>query len=255
MVEDSEKMWMTLLNRNGICEIDKAMGCARICKTFAEEALDKEWLYCCVEKVGNQLIFSPGTAGNIAIYDLETDLISYIPLKYKEYNYRENQDGAKFWNIFRHHTNVYLLGYSYPAIVKVDMKSKKVTYITDWVKLVEENIEIGDDNGYFGDGYVIVDDLALVSVGCMNAVLTINLKTDCTTLRILNVPMKGIGGIASEDGENIWMVGKGNITNRVCRWNMQTGRIDEYLLPDEDEHIVDPFFAPVCIGSKVFLWC
>lgn len=250
--EDEEKIWMALLNRNGICEIDKKTKTARICKIFDEEPLDGELLYSHVEKADQKLIFSPCKAKKIAIYNLEDDFMTYIPLEKVEYRCKQNQGDIKFWNIFRNHSHVYLVGYSYPAIVKICMDSMEVTYITDWVEEIETYMEDDDNGGYFADGCVCVGDKALLSVSCTNAVLELNLKTESTRLVKLDVPMEGIGGISSADGENIWIVGKKGKTNKACCWNMRTDKIREYSFSDEDEDIFDPFFAPVCTVSKVY---
>lgn len=252
MVEDDKKIWMVLLNRNGICEIDKEKRRARICKIFEEESLAEECLYCHVQKVEDRLIFSPARAKKIAVYDLIQDSIIYIPLKKMNRGCKQNQENPKFWNIIRHGTNVYLLGYSYPAIVKINMDSMETTYITDWVDEIDKNIKSGNNNGYFGDGYVMIDNLVFIPVGCVNAVLELNLDTDDVKLRILDISVNGIGGLSSADGKNLWIVGKCSKTDRAYCWNRQTENITEYFLSDEEENKFDSFYAPVCTASKVF---
>ena len=252
MVEEDGKIWMVLLNRNGICEIDKATRKARICKVFEDEPLERETLYCHVEKVEHYLIFSPSEAEKIAIYDLNQNSMNYIQIKKLDRHYKQSQNEAKFWNIIRDHSDVYLLGYSYPAIVKINLETMKVTYITEWVKEVEEYIEDGDSRGYFGDGYVIIDDSVLIPLGCMNAILELNLRKCLTRLKKINVSMKGIGGLSSADGENIWLVGKSSRTNLVACWNVKTDRVKEYEVPDMEENILDPFYAPICAQKKIF---
>lgn len=253
IVEDDKKIWMALSNRNGICEIDKETHSARICKVFEEESLEGEVLYCHVEKVGNYLIFSPGMASKIAVYDLECDKVSYIPLRSIEFHCKQVQDDSKFWNIFHNNSDVYLLGYTYPAIIKINTESMDVTYITDWVKEVEKNIGDGELSGYFGDGHAVINNIAMIPLGCMNGVLELNLENDQTKLRKLDISMKGIGGLSSANGEHIWMVGKGSITNRVACWNIVKNSIKELEVPDMEEDVYDPFYAPICTSSKIFL--
>ncbi len=252
MVEDDKKIWMALANRNGICEIDKATHHARICKIFEEEPLDGELLYCHVEKVDNYLIFSPGMAKKIAVYDLIRDEITYIPLRKIDFHCKQVQNDSKFWNILCRNYNVYLLGYTYPAIIKINMLSMDVTYITEWVQEVEESISDGEISGYFGDGYIVINNTALLPLGCMNAVLELDFENDRTKLRKLDISMKGIGGLSSADGEHIWMVGKGSGTDRVACWNIWEDTIKELKVPDVEEDGFDPFYAPVCTSSKIF---
>lgn len=252
MVEEDGKIWFALLNRNGICEVDKVTKKARICKVFEDQPLEKEVLYCHVKKVDHYLVFSPSVSEKIAIYDLDQDYLSYIPIKKLDRHYKQSQDEARFWNIIRYHSDVYLLGYSYPAIVKINIETMKVTYITDWVKEVENYIEDGDSRGYFGDGYIIIGDSVLIPLGCMNAVVELNLNACRTKIRRINTSMKGIGGLSSIDNENIWLVGRGSGVNKVACWNIKTDRIKEYKVPDLEEGIFDPFYAPICTRKKVF---
>ena len=248
MAEGNGKVWMALLHRNGICEIDIKTREAKLCKIFEEEPLDGEFLYCYVEKIGERLIFSPGLAEKIAIYDLRTETMMYIPLKNAD-KYRE----LKFWNIIRYQSDVYFLAYTYPAIIKLNMESMEIEYITDWLNEIIEDIPVDAYNGYFSDGHVMYDDQVLIPVNCMRAVLELNLKTARTKIRKLEVSMRGIGGLSSRDGENIWLVGRGGKANWVSCWNRKTGDIKEIFLKEIGEDMINPFFAPVCTESKVYL--
>lgn len=253
IVEEDGKIWMALLDRNGICEVDAETHQAKIIHIFEDEPITKQLLYNYVEKVDNNLVFAPAMAKKIAVYNLENNSLIYIPLKETSGKFKQIQEEVKFWNIIRYKQNVYLLGYSYPAIVKINIRQMEIVYITDWVEEVEKNIEEGDYCGYFSDGHVISGELALIPVGCMNAVLELNLKTDCTKLKRLDVSMKGIGGLSSVDKEHIWLVGKGEKTNQLVCWNWITDEINDLFLMDEDENMFDPFYAPVCTSSKIFL--
>lgn len=252
MVEEDGKIWMALLNRNGICEVDKAARRARILKVFNGESPAQEYLYGKMEKAGDNLVFAPWDAESIAVYNLKSDIITYIPLRERIQKLKESPTEAKFWNTMRFRSIVYLLGYSYPAIIKIDTETLSVEYITNWVEEVEGNIDEGDNCGYFGDGYVVINDLALFPIGCMKAVLELNLKTAETKLRKLAVSAKGIGGIGSADRENIWLVGRGDHTNWLSCWNIRTDEIKEIQL-EENGGIGESFYAPICTESKVLL--
>lgn len=254
MVEENGKIWMALANRNGICEVDLNRHRARICKFFENESLAKEDLYDHVERLNNKLVFAPGFAKKIALYNLVNSSITYIPLRKLKHKGKEFQNEWKFGNAFQYQSDVYMLGYSYPAIIKLNVESMKIEYITEWLKEIDENnIESGDDYGYFSEGYAISGDSAFIPVGCMRAVLELNLITSQTKLRKLKVSMKCISGLSSTDGENIWLVGKGSKTNWVSCWNTQTDSIKEIQLMDIDENLFDPFYAPICMTSKLFL--
>lgn len=254
LVEENGKIWMVLLNRNGICEIDKVTRRARICGIFEGEPLEKEKLYAYVERVDDYLIFCPWEAEKIAIYHIKRKLIKYIPLKKTEGIYKEAQDGAKFGNMVRYGMDVYLLGFSYPAIVKLNIKSMEVTYITGWVDAVENMIVPGDTNGYFSDGHVIIGNMLIIPLGPVNAVLELDLETDRFRFRKVDIPMERIGGISSADRENVWIVGKGRKSNRISCWNLKTEKVSEYCLSDLEEDMIHPFYAPICTATTVYLF-
>lgn len=251
MAEENGKIWAALLNGKGICEIDIKNRRGKICKRFEADMFGKDFLYMNVMKINDYLIFSPGIAEKIAIYDLKKDALTYIPLE--KYACKQSNLEPKFWNIVRYQSVAFLIGYSYPAIIKVDMDTKEAEYITDWVAEVEDNIEEGDQSGYFSDGYVISEKLLLLPIGCMKAVLELNLITLHTKVKKLNVPMKGIGGIASVDARHIWMVGKVEKTNYVSCWDRETDMIKEICLAGEDENTFVPFYAPLCTENKMYL--
>lgn len=267
--EENGKIWMALKNRNGICEIDKKTLCGKIIKNFESESLADIDLYSHIEKVRNTLIFTPGMAEKIAVYNLDLQSLSYISLKILDRCYKENPFDIKFWNTLQYQSDIYMFGYSYPAIIKIDTNSLDVVYITDWVEEIEANIQVGNNDGYFTTGHVIYDNYALIPVGCMNAILELDFITGRTQIKRLNIPIKGLSGLSSEDGENIWIVGRSgnavksdkylwmverdNSPNRVFCWNRKSGAIKDFPLTDVDENKYNPFHAPLCINSKVFL--
>ncbi len=256
MVEDGGRIWMPLLNRNGICEVDKETGHARLVKLFDEEGLYKGCLYWCVEKAGQYLVFAPGVAEKIAIYDTVQGALSYIPLRTAGQNCRQSQSEIKFCSIFQYGTDIYLQGYSYPAIVRINIKTMETTYITDWLEEVDAGIKEGDSDGYFSHGCVVSGDHVLFPIGCISAVLQLDLKTADTKVIKLKTSMKGIGGMFSPDGNYVWMVGRGSGTNRVACWNRQTGQIKEFEadgVKDIQEPQSQMFYEPVCVGDKILL--
>lgn len=58
--------------------------------------------------------------------------------------------------------------------------------------------------------------------------------------------------LESVNGEHIWMVGKGSRVNRVACWNIVENSIKELEVPDMEEDVFDPFYAPICTSSKIF---
>lgn len=254
MVEEDGKIWFALVNKNGICEVNRENYNVKICKKFEDKSFAEEDLYCCITKVEDKLVFSPGAADKIAIYDLLNKSIQYIPVDESRFDSKESENEWKFWNIISYQSDVYIFGYSYPVIIKIDMTSMDISYITDWIENIEKNIRDRGNYTYFTEGYVIVNNLVLLPLGCMNAILEFNLETTHTRIRKLNVSIQGISGISSADGEKIWMVGKGKQTNKVCCWNRNTDNVKEILLTDLDENIFEPFHAPICTDSGVFLY-
>ena len=255
MVEDENDIWFSWATANGVCRIDKVSGKAELLEYFEDYSWNQGNLYHSIQKAGDQIVFVPSLAESIAVYDVWQKKISYISLQAVDGTGRkETYPGIKFWSSILYGSFVYMFGYSYPAILKLNVETKEVKYLTDWVEKIEKRIvKTTDSRGYFLEGTVF-SHYAFIPCGCTNAVLKLNLLTDQTEVIDLDTSVDGFGGIAF-DGEDFWLVGRGKNSNCLICWNEGNYRLKEAVVGSfNEEYDGNTFWEPVCQNGVVYLF-
>ena len=147
-----------------------------------------------------------------------------------------------------------MFGYSYPAILKLNVVTKEVKYLTGWVEKIEKRIaRATDSRGYFLEGTVL-GHYAFIPCGCTNAVLKLNFLTDQAEVIDLDVSVDGFGGLAF-DGQDFWLVGRGGNSNCLICWNEEKHRLWEVVAGScDEEYDGSTFWEPVCWNGAVYLF-
>ncbi len=256
-VEYDGKMWFPSVNWNGLfsCKYDGSE--VAFHGTFPDESPIQEVLYYDVRKVGDYLIFAPHGASAISLYNVVEKSFEKIEIKDTfEGKKREYYDHLlKFWRTVVVGKNVYFFGYSYPAIIKLNIESKELTYIDGWI---DDSVymSIQEENGipfkgFFGDGTVIIDQTKiLVPVIWKSAVLCLDVNDNSFEIKDIKTSFDGIGGIARYH-DCLVLVGRGKNTNRIAVWNMNDNSVDEIIIDDVDTW--DPFYAPIIHNDRIIL--
>ena len=115
----------------------------------------------------------------VVFYDLADGVCEYRELVLVENDRKVKRTGAcHFYKSYAHGNSVYLFGYEYPAILKIDVDTRETVYLTDWVIEVEKRISrMSASMGYVSD-FVIVDNSLWALCECANAVLRLDLHKD-----------------------------------------------------------------------------
>lgn len=220
MVEEKEKAWFARLGANGLYEYDKKENHAKQLMHFSEYPIEKGFLYLAIEKVGNILVLAPALASKIVLYDLETGKAEYVDLMPVENGRKVRYVGdCKFLKCYKHGDSVYLFGFEYPAVLKIDVKTKQVIYFMEWVKEVEQRIKKRFvARGYVSD-YVVAGDYVWALCECANVVLCLDLRTD--EIRIVDIcsDLDRRCGIWF-DG-NFWVTGYNERANMLLKYDAQ----------------------------------
>lgn len=252
---DNNTIWLSFLDKNGFCEIDKETKECKKIVSFENQAVYKEGLYTGIVKVSNKIINIPYTANKIAIYDLRKHKMSYIELCNIDNGSKTYYGNlVKFDGYFTYEEDVYLLGLYYAAIVKINVKTLKVTYITEWVDKIEKQVKEWDGREYFSDGVVFEGTKALIPCKCCNVLLELDLKTLKSKSIVVNAALNGIDGILS-DGKHIWIVGSDGYKNKLICWDKRDNSvIEEFFISSTVEGIVTKsFYAPIYSNFKIYL--
>lgn len=255
-VQDKDgDMWFAASNRNGIYRVNTENYEIVEKHRFEGEENSEFMLYHDMEIYGNRIFFAPHKAEKIAVYDVDSHEETYISLKPIEGKYRNSYlPTQKFASTFQDERYVYMLGYTYPAIIKMDAETLEITYIDGWLEEIEKYTPKHISYGYFTMGNVKRGRKVLLPMGCICGLLELDLDTGETKVICPAISMEGIGGIADDDNGNIWIVGRGIKPNIVARWNIQEDKYKETEIPIDEGNCQVPFYEPLCYEGRVFLF-
>lgn len=226
MAEGEGKVWFVRTQANGLYEFDQKENRTKLLMHFPGVLISKEHLYFAIEKVNNILVIAPASASKIVFYDLAIDKAEYLELAIVEDKRKVKYEGScKFLKSYRHGNSVYLFGFEYPAVLKVNVRTKEVIYFTDWVKEVERRIKkLSVTMGYVSD-YVVLGDYVWALCECADAVLRLDLQTDEIRIIDINSDLDVRCGMCY-DG-NFWVAGYNENANKLLKYDIQLALEDE----------------------------
>lgn len=239
---------------NGLYLVDRKTKEVIYNTIFEGEAYASVMLYYSLQIIGSKAVFVPHSARRIAIFDMKSKILDYLDIEEVKADYHENyRDSAKFARCFQYNSFVYMLGYSYPAILKLDIETLKIVYISDWIEDVNKNIINGDIWGYFSDGFIFGNNKVLLPLGCMAGLLELDLITDETRLIYPKISIKRIGGIGLFGQDKLWITARGNDLGKVVRWDIKSDEYLEIELPDCCEKF-GSYYSPLQVKGKIYLF-
>ena len=80
--EDEKRIWLSLDNKNAICEIDKNSKNVKILGCFPHNGLGEVDLSLSVKKCGNYVVFCPFKAKDIGIVNVSTGELEFIDVSF-----------------------------------------------------------------------------------------------------------------------------------------------------------------------------
>lgn len=230
---------------NGLYFLKKGRKEAELLAYFGEglEALP----YKAIVKAGNKIFLPPCKADDIAVYDCDTKKLQTAGLD--KALVREN-DFFKFWTSIAYGDYVYFAGHYYSAIIKMNVHTLELAYLTDWVGKIEEKRKLQDEP-YLGSG-MIQEDIALFPCCCTNAILILNLKTDETEICEIQTDIEGFNGICfSEDA--YWLTSRNS--REIIMWNKSTDYVETLAVESEKQNTGKPLFRPpIMLDRQLYLF-
>ncbi|HBA68296.1 MAG TPA: hypothetical protein DCZ40_02940 [Lachnospiraceae bacterium] len=253
--EKDGDLWFAASNRNGIYRIDGKTHEIIEKYRFEEEKNSEFMLYHDMEIYGKRIFLAPHKAEKIAVYDMDKRTMVYIGLKSVAEKYQNSYFSMqKFAHTFQDGEYVYMLGYTYPAIVKINVNTLEIIYIDKWAAEIAESPSKYISYGYFTMGNVKRNRKILLPMGCICGLLELDLDTGETRIIRLAISMEGIGGVTNDGNGGIWIVGRGKSVSKVVRWDIQKNECREIGIQIDEENCLVPFYAPLCYESKIFLF-
>lgn len=210
---------------------------------------DNEKHYINAVSYNEELILIPDILGSIDIINKESLSVREINIPYRELMSVKNK--IPFFHGFINDKFLYLLGYAYPGIVKVDLEKEKSTVIDGWVSLTNLN---DFNDGFFHMKSVEIDGVIYCPFMNQNAVLRYDLRTDdADIVRVGDDKQRFIS--IEHDGNSIWLIPRDNRNGNIIRWNPIANETTYYNdFPPEFDHNLYAFYRTVYYDSRIFLF-
>lgn len=178
-------------------------------------AYSSEFYYQTVIPFGGRLYICPFQARDILVVE-EGQIVKRIPLKYEI-----AQSGA-FVGAWRIGSYIFLLPFRYPAVVRCDMRTDQVDYVTGYTEFFVRNIR---GEWCIGGSCVWRDKLLMASP---EDAQLIALDSESLEVQKLSLSIDGYGGsmALAVDGDTVWMLPYSGPA--IISWNPVTGEKKVY---------------------------
>lgn len=131
--ETEDYMWMCLADRNAICKVEKKTGKVCILGSYPRNDMVKSLLCNEIVCVGNILVFVPYCANDIALLNLESEELTFLPMDSGESDLFEENNifdaRGKFTQAFVKEQYVYFWGLWYPGVIRLNPFTKEIDYL------------------------------------------------------------------------------------------------------------------------------
>lgn len=221
VVEVDDSLWFAANNLNGIFRADKETGKSQFVTNFPQYPNYAVRLYIACTLVKRKIVFAPCNAKEIAIYDIDRKEIKTISLDKQIVKHCKS---ALFFAAFEYEGFAYLIGMSYPGILKIDVTTYE-SYIIEGP--FERYYFKGkyDYKAHFRHSFAVKDNILYLPAICENGLICMDMKScKCDFLEIL------------PKGSRAWDVCV--INNRLLTWGMNF-KISNYDLKTKKIKITD----------------
>lgn len=246
------KLYTMALDCNAICSVDFQRRRAEVIRWMDKYDFLSSGEYWAVCQVGGNLVLIPSGSDDVILYDFEKDSLTHI--RVMQPNIKTNKKylrEKKFGVGFSVNNNIYLLGLSYPAILKIDAGNCKTLYLDAWIKEVQDFIPENDTSPYFAYGYLLDGENVYIPGRASGTLLGLNLLTDRVTVYAKHSNMKMIHGIVRV-GEKIWVMASLDNRESLFLWSPKNGFMDEIVIKkNQSENIC--WWNPLEAGGYIYL--
>lgn len=161
VLRDDNAIWITLDDINGLCVMDTNDYSLDYISFIPGEEEFGSSLYFDIKRWEDKLILTPFNAKEIAIYDTKNKIWDKIPVYMDEGKFCfDSAEGKKFITSIVYEDSIYFIPATFPAIVKLNLRSNEIQYISDWIQsfdkeytksyyLFRQDIAISDDNMFY----------------------------------------------------------------------------------------------------------
>lgn len=189
-------IWGALVALNGLVCISMNTWKVQFVARFPEEDEDGIRLYGGAVYYQEKLIFCPMRAKNIVVYDITRNSFCSIPLDMGiAKNSKMYKENYKTEDIVLYDDYAYIIGCSYPAIIRISMQDMSVKYITQPYKELDKRIK-DYSSGYFA---CVTRQNNYLYAGCCLSGDILKFSLEDETYEIIRTDFSGINAVMEND--------------------------------------------------------
>lgn len=201
---------------NSLFEVDMSTGNCTYLGMFPNEKPDGKRLYTAAVPYEGEIYFVPCSADKIAVYDIaEKDFMMLDVKGVDSRKYPFYRPQSKFNGGMAYGTWIYMVCCTYPGIIRIDVKTKKIEYFDDW---------ISGEYTFRKSPYIDDDKFYIPSV-INNSVLRFNMDTCEGKLYSVGKNNSGCWSMCRL-GDAFWLAPQKE--GPIIKWNPETGVSEEY---------------------------
>lgn len=247
--DDSIKLWFSASACNALCEFSKTEKKLHYINEFPDENMEGKFLYKQIVKNRNELVFAPGSAKEIAAFNIKTKTFKKyaldVPIKTRNILYNENN---KFFSAVSWKQYVFMLGTTYPAIIRLNVDTGKIDYFYDAHNELDKIAK--KETIFFHKNVAVKGDIIYAPVCNSNSMLIFNMEK--CDYRIVRIGHKNDSYIGICYYKNyIWMVNW--YGDRIVKWNISDESVEMYQLPLKDKGKKSAFMNLLAWNNKLYL--
>ncbi len=183
MIIIENEIWTIPVESNNLIAVNIETGETSLIMTLP--GIGQKRLYSKIIRYNNTLFFIPLSAENILALNLHDYKLSNIKvnLPEREENLINYNSSLKFASALIVEDYLYVLGCTFPAIVRMSLETNEITYYTDWVEKVEKyrtNI-----NDVYFRSYFKKDNKLYLPVCCGNMIVIFDLEDGNSEVQII----------------------------------------------------------------------
>lgn len=201
---------------NALFRVDIATGNCTYVRMFPNEKVGGKRLYTTAVLCNSEIYFVPCSADKIAVYNIVSEDFTMLEVKgvdSKKYPFYRSQ--RKFNGGILYESWIYIISCTYPGIIRIDIKTKKIEYFDEW---------ISGEYMFRKSPYVDKNQFYIPSV-INNFVLRFNMDT-CEG-KVYSVGKENCGCWSMCRLENdLWMAPKK--VGPIIRWNPENNHVTQY---------------------------
>ena len=198
--------------------------------------------------VGNKLIFTPLTAYEIMIYDINDNKYSLCHVRHSSII---EDSTTKFCSIIVVGDVVYMFPAHYPAIIEFNVSKEKIVYHTDWIDGVSTMLRNKQD---FFRRSLCISGTTIIAPFCFeDKVLLFDISNE--RMKIYKVGAgrsenEGFSGIC-HDGNDYWL--SPMRSDSALRWNFESGVVESVVIGNRNDNGLSSYTGCMQWGEKIII--